>query len=210
VAHLWRTSGDLSDQWSGGNTSILATVNRQADVLRWAGPGFWADPDALQVGLHGRQPQFGSPFKGMSESEYRAHFSLWAIMCAPLFISLELRELDEATLKILLNRDVIAVNQDPLGVPGRRVRTLRQDGGEVEVFTKRLSDGSAAVALLNRATAADIGASADDLGIDDPGFAKRPWDVRDLWTGESRHVTDGVVTAKVEGHGVTILRIKPS
>jgi alpha-galactosidase len=208
VAHLWRTSGDLNDQWSGGNTSILATVDREIDTLRYAGPGFWADPDALQVGLRGHQPQFGNAYKGMNDTEYRSHFSLWAILNAPLFISTDLRNADETTLKILLNRDVIAVNQDPLGSPAVRLRTLRRDGHDVDAFVKRVSDGFAVLLVNRESEATDVHASLADLAIDDPRQKDQPWQAHNLWSGEKQPLTEASMSARIDGHGVAMFRLR--
>jgi alpha-galactosidase len=195
IAHFWRTSGDISNQWSA---SILATVDRQADTLRFAGPGFWADPDMLEVGARPHQARNGRT-SSMTPTEQRSQFSLWAIMNAPLFISSDLRHLDDPAKAILLNRDVIAINQDPMGVPGQRIR----NEGDVQVFAKRVIDGEA-VALLNRGAApAEVRVTAAELGLD-----KSTLDLRDLWTGQSQHITDGVIRSTVEPHGVTMLRIR--
>lgn len=194
IAHLWRTSGDINNQW----TSIVSILDRQADTLRFAGAGFWADPDMLEVGARPRQPRRGGRPSSMTDSEQRSQFSLWAIMNAPLFISADLRHISDQARSILLNREVIAVNQDPLGIPGRRIR----NDGDMQIFAKRVKDGEA-VALLNRgAVPAEIRVTAAELGFD-----KSPLDVRDLWTTRSRRVGDGVIVATVGPHEVTLLRI---
>jgi alpha-galactosidase len=194
VAHLWRTAGDINNSWG----SIMSTVDRQADTLRYAGPGFWADPDMLEVGAPPRQPARGRP-SSMTPTEQRVQFSLWAIMSAPLFMSADLRHLDEQAKSILLNRDVIAIDQDPLGIPGRRIRSA----GQMEVFAKRVTDGQA-VEMLNRSNrAAEIRVTTSELGLN-----QSPLDVRDLWSGESQRVTDGVIGATVEPHGAKLVRVK--
>jgi hypothetical protein len=136
VAHLWRTAADLHPRFT---PSILGTVDRQEETLRWAGPGFWADPDSLQFGPRSYHETKGSPPAPMTQSECRAQFSLWAVMAAPLILGMDLRQVDDVTLKIILNHDVITVDQDPLGIPGRRI--LRD--GELEVFARQLTDGKA-------------------------------------------------------------------
>jgi alpha-galactosidase len=194
VAHLWRTSGDINNQW---DTSIISTLGRHTETIRFAEPGFWPDPDMLEVGATARPRRDNRP--GMNITEQRSQFSLWAIMNAPLFISADLRNINPDSLKILLNHDVIAVNQDPLGVAGKCVR----DDGQTQVLAKRVIDGQA-VALLNRSTdPAQMRFTATELGL-----SKGAVDVRDLWTGQSRTVADGIVTSRVEGHGVTLLRLR--
>ncbi|HEY2585667.1 MAG TPA: alpha-galactosidase [Tepidisphaeraceae bacterium] len=195
IAHLWRTSDDISNQWKA---SILATVDRQAETLPYAGPGFWADPDMLEVGTKPHRAPRGSRTSAMTVTEQWSQFSLWAIMNAPLFISTDLRHLSDESKSILINREVIAINQDPLGVAGQRIR----NEGDVQVFAKRLTDGEA-VALLNRGDApAEIRVTTAELGFDKSAF-----EARDLWTGDSQPITDGVIRATVEPHGVAMLRM---
>jgi alpha-galactosidase len=194
VVHIWRTAGDLHPRFS---PSIMGTVDRQEETLCWAGPGFWADPDSLQFGARSYKPTKSDPREPMTQAECRAQFSLWAVMAAPLILGMDLRKVDDATLKIILNRDVIAVDQDPLGIPGRRIRR----DGELEVFSRQLADGKAVV-LLNRGKApAEMRVTAGELGM-----AKNALELRDLWTGQKRGVSDGIISARVDGHGVVMVR----
>src|SRR5262249_50266566 len=113
----------------------------------------------------------------------------------------DLRTLDDAAKSILLNREIIGINQDPLGIPGQRIR----NEGSVQVFARRIVDGEA-VALLNRGDSpAEIRVTAPELGLE-----KAALDVRDLWTNESQRPTDGKTSATVEPHGVKILRVHPA
>ena len=108
IGHLWRTTGDITDNWS----SMLSISKRNvalAPVRR--ARAHWNDPDMLEVGNG-----------GMTDTEYRSHFSLWSIMAAPLLIGTDLRKVTPATFEILDNREVIAVNQDKLGIQGKVVR----------------------------------------------------------------------------------------
>jgi hypothetical protein len=195
VAHLWRTAGDLNPRFV---PSIMGTVDRQEETLCWAGPGFWADPDSLQFGPRSYSQPQGSARPSMTPDEWRAQFSLWSVMAAPLFLSMDLRRVDETTLKIVSNREVIAVDQDALGIPGRRI--LRD--GDLEVFARRLTDGQAVVLLNRGKTPADMKVTAAELGL-----AKKVFEVRDLWSGEKRSITDGVISARVAGHGVVMVRL---
>lgn len=196
IAHIWRTAGDISNQW---RASILSTVDRQAQTLRFAGPGFWADPDMLEVGARPHRARRGNLTSSMTLTEERSQFSLWAIMNAPLFISMDLRHIDDATKSILLNRDILAINQDPLGVPGQLIR----DDGDVQIFAKRLAEGEA-VALLNRSDApAEIHLKPAELGL-----GPSVLEVHDLWSGQSHPLTNGIISATVEPHGVAILHVR--
>ncbi|HZD03690.1 MAG TPA: glycoside hydrolase family 27 protein, partial [Longimicrobiales bacterium] len=140
TGHLWRTTGDIADRWE----SVLSILDRSSQYWHAAGPGAWNDPDMLEVGNG-----------GMTMDEYRAHFSLWAIMAAPLMAGNDLRELTadnrraRAYRDILTNREVIAVDQDSLGIQGRLVQSYPS---ELQVWAKPLADGSRAVVLFNRAS----------------------------------------------------------
>jgi alpha-galactosidase len=184
VGHLWRTTGDISDSFS----SMLSIVRQNAPLADAAGPGHWNDPDMLEVGNG-----------GMTDVEYRSHFSLWAIMSAPLLIGADLRRASQATFDTLLNRDVIAVDQDPLGRQGRVLSN--QDG--LWTFAKPLAGGDVAVALFNEtASAATIGTTAAALGLpDSTGYI-----MRDLWAHTATE-TAGVVAAGVPPHGTAMFRV---
>ncbi|MCP3803164.1 NPCBM/NEW2 domain-containing protein [Allokutzneria sp. A3M-2-11 16] len=184
-ADLWRTSADIDDNWH----SVLRNAQEQAGLSGAAGAGRgWNDPDMLQVGNG-----------GMSAEEYRAHFSLWAITGAPLLMGNDIRSIDKATLDVLGNREVIAVDQDALGRPGDR---LRGDGTR-EVWARGLAGGDVAVALFNRGPyTTEIRTSAAELGLP---FAHR-YAVRDLWL-HGPSMTRGEIAASVPPHGVALLRV---
>jgi len=193
VGHLWRTTPDIQDCWDcqtnqWGGLSALAIVDKNEALARFAGPGGWNDPDMLEVGNG-----------GMSDTEYRSHFSLWAMMAAPLMAGNDLREMSPATREILLNKEVVAVDQDPLGKQGTRVRR----SGSREVWTRPLADGGRAVLLFNRgASAAPIAVSWKELGL-----GQTPASVRDLWThADVRPATR--LEATVPAHGVAMFRVK--
>ncbi|HZC26753.1 MAG TPA: glycoside hydrolase family 27 protein, partial [Actinopolymorphaceae bacterium] len=184
VGNLWRTTGDISDNW----TSLVKLTRLNMVLADYAGPGQWNDPDMLEVGNG-----------GMSDVEYRTHFGLWAIMAAPLLIGSDLRTVTPATMEILLNTEIIAVDQDPLGVQGRPVRS--HEG--LHVFVKPLEDGSRAVALFNENDSpAEISTTAGDIGLDSSGG----YEVRDLWTHTSVE-SKGAIAADVPAHGTAMYRV---
>jgi alpha-galactosidase len=187
VGNLWRTTGDIEDKW----TSMLDNLDVNSQYPYAAGPGHWNDPDMLEVGNG-----------GMTWNEYRAHLSLWAIMAAPLMAGNDLRSLNDSTRAILLNREVIAVDQDSLGTQGT---LIAQRDAQLQVWMKPLADGSRAVALLNRSTqAAEIGTSLKRLGISATSAT-----VRDLWAHADLGPVTDRVTATVPPHGVVMLRVGP-
>ncbi|HTI63334.1 MAG TPA: glycoside hydrolase family 27 protein [Gemmatimonadaceae bacterium] len=177
---LWRTTGDIRDSWD----SMLHILDQQVGLEKYSGPNAWNDPDMLEVG-NGR----------MSNAEYIAHFSLWALLNAPLIAGNDLRSMNDSTRAILTNRDVIAVDQDWGGMQGHKVR----DDGELEVWVKPMSSGDRAVVLLNRgSTAARIAASMSEIGLSGARHG-----ARDLWTHRDTTV-DGELATTLAPHSAAM------
>jgi alpha-galactosidase len=187
TGHLWRTTGDIDDTWK----SVLDILDSSARWQAVAGPGGWNDPDMLEVGNG-----------GMTDDEYRAHFSLWAIMAAPLMAGNDVRVMSPATRDILTNREVIAIDQDSLGVQGW---LALQPSPGLQVWSKPLRDGSRAVALLNRTGAeSDMFVDWKAVGLE-PGRAM----VRDLWAHVDRGAFTGSYSARVPSHAVVLVKVTP-
>lgn len=182
--HLWRTTGDIEDKYD-----VMAKIGFDKNgVPNHTGPNGWNDPDMLEVGNG-----------GMTSDEYRTHFSLWAMMAAPLILGNDVRSMTPETLSILLNKDVIAIDQDRLGQQGLPVKK----DGSTEIWTKKLADGSSAVAFFNRDTAPkSIAVSWSDLGL------KTPAKARDLWTHEDIKPVASFART-IPAHGVVLLRTWP-
>jgi alpha-galactosidase len=180
--NLWRTTGDINDTYA--RMSLIGFS--QAGLAKYAGPGHWNDPDMLEIG-NGH----------MTPDEYRTHMSLWAILAAPLLAGNDLSKMDDTTKSILMNKDVIAVDQDVLGKQGDRVHA----SGPFEIWTKPLSNSAEAVALFNRSDAAyPITVRLGDIGFS--GSAK----ARDLWAHKDLGTLSDSYTAVVPRHGVVMLR----
>src|SRR5580658_9775151 len=195
IGNLWRATGDIQDCWDckkdwGGN-GVTQIIDQMNGLETYAGPGHWNDPDMLEVGNG-----------GMTNEEYRAHFSMWALFSAPLLAGNDISNMTADTKAILLNKEVIAIDQDPLGQQGRRVKKM----GDLEIWSKQLSDGGRAVALLNRsATTAKISVAWSDIGYPDGLTAS----VRDLWAKKDLEKQRGAYTAEVPSHGVVMVTVKP-
>ncbi|MGV9887614.1 NPCBM/NEW2 domain-containing protein [Streptomyces sp. NPDC003395] len=184
VGHLWRTTGDISDSWG----SMLAIAKKNLPLAPYAGPGHWNDPDMLEVGNG-----------GMTDTEYRSHFSLWSVMAAPLLIGTDLRKATDTTYEILGNKEVIAVDQDPLGKQG----TVVSSAGGRWVIAKEMKDGSRAVALFNEsATAQRIATTARAVGLPEAAG----YTLRDLWR-HTTYNTAGTIAATVPAHGTVLVRV---
>lgn len=200
IGNLWRTTDDISDAWSsnkkwpnGGccQRGVVELLDLQADLYPYAGPGHWNDPDMLEVGNG-----------GMSIPEYRAHFSFWALLAAPLIAGNDVRSMSPEIKDILTNSEVIAVNQDKLGREGRRI----SKNGDLEVWAKPLSDGSRAVILFNRGESdGNVAVSWEQLGYPDHLPAK----VRDLWAHRDMGSCTGGYAANVPRHSVVMVKITP-
>jgi alpha-galactosidase len=181
--NLWRTTDDINDTWDR-----MADIGfGQLGLAKYAGPGHWNDPDMLEVGNG-----------GMTDTEYRTHMSLWAILAAPLLAGNDLSKMTPETKAILLNKEVIAVDQDKLGKQGDRAMAW----GMTEIWTKPLSGGAVAAGLFNR----DTEAHSVTLHLRDIGFSSGAT-LRDLWAHKDVSATDGSYTVTVPGHGVVLLKV---
>jgi alpha-galactosidase len=195
VSQLWRATGDIQDCWDcsrpWGGMGVIHIIDLLENLYPYAGPGHWNDADMLEVGNG-----------GMTASEYRAHFSFWCLFASPLMAGNDVRSMSPEASAILLNKDAIAVNQDPLGIQGRKVL----DRGPYEVWMKPLVDGSRAVIFFNRGTeAAPIRVTWEQLGLSPNGTAQ----VRDLWAQKDRGAFTGFLEMLVAPHDVRFMRVTP-
>jgi alpha-galactosidase len=182
--NLWRTTGDINDSWA----SMMGILDKQVGLEKYSGPNAWNDPDMLEVG-NGH----------MTNAEYMAHFSLWALLNAPLIAGNDLRTMNDSTRMILTNRDVIAVDQDWGGRQGHKVR----DDGDLELWVKPMSNGDRAVVLLNRGTTtATLAATVQEIGLSSGSHS-----TRDLWTHATRDIT-GELSANVAPHSVAMYLVR--
>jgi alpha-galactosidase len=208
VAQLWDTASDVSacftcveERGVGKSWGVLPLVDRQEGYRAFAGPGHWNDLGALQVGA------------GMTDAEDRAHVSLWAMLAAPLIANNDLTSMSESTRKILTNPEVIAVDQDNLGIQGFRYRT----DGALDVWVRPLTRGQLAVLFLNRgATALDLAFDwskhevVDDLTRKRYSFSSATYSVRDLWAHQPRDTTKTPLSTTLQSHDVLLLRLTPN
>lgn len=201
---LWRTTYDIRDKWKRRTTEtwgdgILDILDINAALHEYAGPGHWNDADMLIAGLYGKKgPSGDGGGTGCTDVEYQTQFSLWAMMNSPLYATNDLRSMNEATRKILLNEEIIALNQDPLGKQAER--KIHNDS--INVFVKPLANGDVALAILNRSDAAQtFSIQFSALGL--PG----KYELRDLWL----HKTIGKAVkwkGKLQAHETIVFRLK--
>ncbi|RFP20395.1 glycoside hydrolase family 27 protein [Duganella sp. BJB488] len=205
VGHSWRTTGDIYPCWdcefnhgSWSQFGVLRILDKQAGLRKFAGPGHWNDMDMLEVG------------NGMSEDEDRAHFSIWAMMASPLIMGNDLRSMPEATRRILVNKDAIAISQDKLGVQALKY----MDGAQLEYWAKPLAGGDWAVMVLNRGEQAAMisydwkkHVIGDDLSKREADFKNTVYNWTEIWSGKSGD-TSKKLESKLAPHSVLLLRLK--
>lgn len=180
VGQLWRTGEDVRDSWNikfdDGVSCLREIVSDNAALYPYSGVGHFNDPDMLVVGMH-RQNDWMGP--GCTDIEYMSHFALWCMLAAPLLIGCDIRRLTDTAKKILTNSEMIAINQDPLCVQGRIVRS---EEGQFEIWVRPLSHVRWAVGMLNLSDAPrELSFTSEDLRLSPNVKAS----LRDIWTGES-------------------------
>jgi alpha-galactosidase len=183
--NLWRTTGDISPHWD----RMYTILSQQAGLAKYAGPGHWNDPDMLEVG-NGK----------LTLAENRLHFSMWAMLAAPLLAGNDLPNMKPEIAAILTNRDVIAIDQDRLGKQGTRAYV----DGEVEVWTRSLAGGAQAIAVINvgdnRYSTHPFHLSLARLGLHGKQTGK------DLWTGKTITLTENQ-PLELPSHDILLVRI---
>jgi len=194
IGHLWRTTGDITDcfdcqeVYSLGWKYILAS---QAGLEKYAGPDGWNDPDMLEVGN-----------EGLTLAESRAHFTLWCIIAAPLMAGNDIRKMSDEVRDILTNKEVIIIDQDPLGKQGYRFKV--EDGKEI--WVKELSDGRWAICIFNSGdSTAEITLKWTDLP-----FLEGKYKIRDLWQKKDIGKTKKDFKAQIPSHDVIMLKLTPT
>ncbi len=197
--HCWRTTGDLGLEGGQLSRGIYQVGLKNATLWEYAGPGHWNDPDYLLLGWVGdaRTGGEGRPTT-LTPNEQYSHMSMWCLMAAPLIFSGDMTKLDDFTLNVLCNREVIAVDQDPLG---KQARIARRNEEEL-ILIKPLADGSQAVGLFNLGEfPREISVTWEELGLSQ---AQR---VRDLWPQSDLGVFETGISRRIARHGVLLVRL---
>ncbi len=205
VGHLWRTTGDIYNYFDGTKDNgtwrangVMKILDMQKGLRKYAGPGHWNDPDMLEVG------------NGMTANEDRAHFAMWCMIAAPLIAGNDLRSMSEQTAATLKNKEVIAVDQDVLGVQGYQY----SKSDSVETWLKPLKGGDWAICFLNRSpTAQKVNFDwkkdviTDTLSKAVLDAQKQVYTLRNLWTMKDAGTTKSPLKAEVPAHDVLMLRL---
>ncbi|GHT08159.1 hypothetical protein FACS189426_03090 [Bacteroidia bacterium] len=206
TGHLWRTTGDITNcfdcvsrhpGWvSWGTMQIL---DMQDTLRKYAGPGHWNDPDMLEVG------------NGLTDNQNRAHFTMWSMIAAPLILGNDLRNMTPATKEVILNKEVIAINQDPLGVQG--LKFLAADS--LEYWLKPLENDEWAFCILNRSKETVINTTIDwqkfnlydDVSDKSTAFDSKVYNIRNLWTKKEEGNTASLKKVTIPAQDVVLYRL---
>ena len=198
----WRTTGDLGDEARKRLPGFYYIALANASHASYAGPGHWNDPDYILIGAIDDPGKYGHEQKpalvSMTADEQYSYMSMWSLMASPLFFGGDMSQMDDFTLGILCNSEVIDVDQDALGWQGR---VIRQSADEF-ILEKPLEDGSVAVGLFNLSeNSRKMSVNLTDLGLDGS------WKVRDLWRQKEIGAVSGSLSDEVAPHGVTFVRL---
>ncbi|RKY56163.1 MAG: alpha-galactosidase [Candidatus Neomarinimicrobiota bacterium] len=193
--NLWRTTGDIWDSWG----SMSGIGFGQAGLSEHAGPGHWNDPDMLVVGNVGWGPDLHP--SNLTPDEQYTHISLWCLLSAPLLIGCPIEQMDDFTMNLLTNEEVLAVDQDPLGDQAKQV--LKKVN--YQIWAKNMEDGSMAIGLFNMDAYKHRGITVEwsQLGL------KGNQRVRDLWRQKDLGVFKDQFRATIPPHGVVMVRVTP-
>ena len=208
IGHIWRTTGDIYPCWDceeeHGDCSPwggLRILDMQDDLRKYAGRGHWNDPDMMEVG------------NGMSQNEDRAHFTMWSMLAAPLIAGNDLNNMRQETIDILTNKEMIAINQDSLGVQAFQYKSKN----DVEIWIKPLAEGDWAITFLNRTDSEKtLNFDWKEHIIEDPDFdytlnlQEEKFELRDIWSAKRLKSTKKVLKSKVASHDVLTLRLHKS
>ena len=207
---LWRIAGDIRDKWSADNDAagvekggigILDAVKVDADIAAHAGDGGWNDPDMLVVGLYGRKGPSGDLGGiGCSDVEYQSQMSLWCLLAAPLMVSCDVAGMNEATKRILTNKNILAIDQDKLG--RQAIRKINSDGRQV--YVKSLENNEFAVGILNTGTTAiKVDIELSELGLEGK------YTSLNVWNNEIRK-DQKKLSYVIAPHETVVLRLTPA
>lgn len=202
--HLWRISYDVGDKWDEprnehSQIGILTAIDAMCDLERFVQKGGWNDPDMLVIGLRNSGFIKGG---GCTDEEYRTQMSMWCMFAAPLMLGCDIRSMSESTKSIILNKDIIAINQDTLGKQAFRV--MRKDG--IEAWKKPLSGNKVAIAFLNRNSKEGSVTSGYELLELDP---EAKYSVYDVWKHNTVKQPEGAITANMKSHECQVFVLIP-
>ena len=204
-ANMWRTTGDIVDSWKSIKTLSLVA----GDAIQWGSINCFPDMDMLVTGMYG---EGNVGLAGCTDEEYRTHFSLWALLGSPLMIGCDIRKMSDATKEILMNKEVLAINQDAAYNQAFNAGPSAKKGSEDEhpIYVRLLDNGDYAIGMFNFSDEPSSRWNTylllDVIGL--PESTRKTLLVKDLWSGEEQKVTNGLFTTPVPAHGCRLFRAK--
>lgn len=191
---LWRTEGDVHDSWE----SVRSAFKKLSDKSAYVKPGNWNDPDILQIGAVGAQSSGKAGKNRLTFEEQKTVMSMWCMLSAPLLIGADVEQLDDATLSLLTNEEIIAVNQDALGKAGSMLTTLEN----TEVWSKEMEDGSIVLGFLNLSKEViNVKIPLSELKL------KGKYKTRNLWKKEDLGIFENEFQTTIPAHGIVMLQL---
>ena len=195
---MWRSTGDINDTWE----SIKALTRQQLELHPYNGVGCFNDMDMLVVGMYGKG---NVGLKGCSDTQYKTHFSIWAFLGSPLMIGCDIRNMNQATRDILMNKEMIAINQDPLMRQPYKLSGFTDEN--MLMYARNLSDGSIAIGLFNLGDAKSCARfNLDELGL--PVSLGKTLSMKEIWTGREAKIANGTVVWELEPHDSAVFRAR--
>lgn len=204
IGHLWRTTGDIGLDWVSVDkghfiaNGIIKMIELQTNLRKYAGPGHWNDPDMLEVG------------KGLTLAEDRAHFSMWAMLAAPLIAGNDVRKMSKETVEILTNKEVIAIDQDSLGIQAFKYNCV----DSIDTWVKPLQNGDFAVCFLNKSSQTaqlnfdwKLNIITDDFSKTEINANKATYKIKNIWTKKSLGDTRKTIKSSIDSHDVLMLKL---
>lgn len=198
ASSMWRSTGDINDTWE----SIKALTRQQLELHPYNGVGCFNDMDMLVVGMYGKG---NVGLKGCSDTQYKTHFSIWAFLGSPLMIGCDIRNMNQATRDILMNKEMIAINQDPLMRQPYKLSGFTDEN--MLMYARNLSDGSIAIGLFNLGDAKSCARfNLDELGL--PVSLGKTLSMKEIWTGREAKIANGTVVWELEPHDSAVFRAR--
>ena len=198
ASSMWRSTGDINDTWE----SIKALTRQQLELHPYNGVGCFNDMDMLVVGMYGKG---NVGLKGCSATQYKTHFSIWAFLGSPLMIGCDIRNMNQATRDILMNKEMIAINQDPLMRQPYKLSGFTDEN--MLMYARNLSDGSIAIGLFNLGDAKSCARfNLDELGL--PVSLGKTLSMKEIWTGREAKIANGTVVWELEPHDSAVFRAR--
>ena len=197
-ANMWRSTGDIIDTWE----SVKNLTEVQDKILPYGGAGSFNDMDMLVVGMYGKG---NVGLQGLNDTQYKTHFSIWALLGSPLMIGCDVRNMNKETLDILSNKELIKINQD---ADCRQVFKLSLfEGSNIKAYARTLENGDIAVGFFNLTDEkVTVKFLLDELGL--PDSTGKTLEMHEVWSGETVTVKNGTLIKCLEAFDSLVYRCK--